>query len=167
MYYLNRASLNVIFFLMIRRPPRSTLFPYTTLFRSDEVIETEQAEIRVETFADGLSHPWGIAFLPDGSALVTERDGRMRHVSPEGELSDPLEGLPEVDARGQGGLLDVELDPEFAANRRVYWSYAEPGEGGNSTAVARGTLSEDMRALTDVEVIFSQQPKVNSQQHYG
>src|SRR3712207_7860867 len=81
MYYLNRASLNVIFFLMIRRPPRSTLFPYTTLFRSDEVIETEQARIRVETVASGLSHPWGIAFLPDGSALVTERDRKSTRLN--------------------------------------------------------------------------------------
>lgn len=133
----------------------------------DETVETEKANIRVETFAEGLSHPWGIAFLPDGGALVTERAGRLRHVSAEGELSEPLAGLPEVDARGQGGLLDVALDPDFAQNRRVYWSYAEPGEGGNSTAVARGTLAEDLSAVTDVEVIFSQQPKVQSIRHYG
>lgn len=133
----------------------------------DDTVQTEQADIRVETFAKGLSHPWGIAFLPDGSALVTEREGRLRHVSADGQLSEPLQGLPEVDARGQGGLLDVELDPDFAQNRRVYWSYAEPGEGGNSTAVARATLSQDMRSLGDVEVIFSQQPKVRSNLHFG
>lgn len=133
----------------------------------DEVIETEQANLRVETFAEGLEHPWGLAFLPDGSALVTERPGRLRHVSPEGELSEPLSGVPEVDARDQGGLLDVALDPDFAQNRRVYLSFAEPGEGGNSTAVARGVLAEDMSGLSDVEVIFSQQPKVDSTKHYG
>jgi glucose/arabinose dehydrogenase len=134
----------------------------------DETIETEQAAIRVATFAAGLEHPWGLAFLPDGSALVTERPGRLRLVSPEGELSEPLAGVPEVDARGQGGLLDVALDPDFEANRLVYLSYAEPGEGGkNSTAVARGTLSEDRTALENVEVIFSQQPKEASTKHFG
>jgi glucose/arabinose dehydrogenase len=134
----------------------------------DQTLETEEANIHVETFADGLSHPWGIAFLPDGGALVTEREGRLRHVSPEGELSDPLAGVPEVDARGQGGLLDVALDPNFSENRRVYLSFSEPGEGGvNSTAVARGVLDEEMSGLTDVEIIFSQQPKVASIRHYG
>ena len=134
----------------------------------DEVVDTEQAQIRVETVAEGLSHPWGIAFLPDGSALVTERRGRLRHVSADGELSDPLGGVPKVAAGGQGGLLDVALDPDFDANRLVYLSFSEPGEGGtNSTAVARGQLSQDMTALNDVEVIFSQQPKVDSNKHFG
>jgi glucose/arabinose dehydrogenase len=134
----------------------------------DEVIETEDTAIRVETVVDGLDHPWGIAFLPDTSALVTERPGRLRLLSPEGELSEPISGVPDVDARGQGGLLDVVLDPAFRENRRVYLSFSEPGEGGtNSTAVARGTLSEDMTALDDVEVIFSQQPKVESTAHFG
>jgi glucose/arabinose dehydrogenase len=134
----------------------------------DETIETEQATIRAQTFADGLEHPWGLAFLPDGSALVTERPGRLRLVSPDGELSEPISGVPEVDARDQGGLLDVALDPNFEENRLVYLSYAEPGEGGrNSTAVARGTLSEDRTALGNVEVIFSQQPKEASTKHFG
>jgi glucose/arabinose dehydrogenase len=140
----------------------------TPAVAADGVVQTEKAEIRVETIADGLEHPWAIAFLPDGSALVTERPGRLRYMSPEGELSEPVAGVPEVDARRQGGLLDVALDPNFAENRLVYLSYAEPGEGGtNSTAVARGVLSGDNAALSDVEVIFSQQPKVASTMHYG
>ena len=133
----------------------------------DETYSTEQAEIRITTFADGLSHPWGMAFLPDGGMLVTEREGNLRVVSPDGEVSEPLQGVPEVDARRQGGLLDVTLDPNFATNRLVYLSFSEPGEGGNSTAVARGVLNEDATALSDVEVIFSQQPKVQSTAHYG
>lgn len=134
----------------------------------DAVVETEQARIRVETIADGLDHPWGLAFLPDGSALVTERPGQLRRVSPAGDLSEPLAGVPDVDARDQGGLLDVDIDPGFAENRRVYLSFSEPGEGGaNSTAVARGTLSEDMTGLTNVEVIFSQKPKERSTKHFG
>jgi glucose/arabinose dehydrogenase len=99
--------------------------------------------------------------------LVTERSGALRHVTQEGELSEPIAGVPEVDARGQGGLLDVELDPDFAQSRMVYLSYAEAGDGGNGTAVARGTLSEDHTALADVEVIFRQQPKENSTAHFG
>jgi glucose/arabinose dehydrogenase len=134
----------------------------------DETVETEKAVIHVETFADGLEHPWGIAFLPEGGALVTERPGRLRHVSAEGALSEPLSGVPDVDARGQGGLLDVALDPAFAENRRIYLSFSEPGDGGtNSTAVARGTLADDLSGLADVEVIFSQQPKVASTKHFG
>jgi glucose/arabinose dehydrogenase len=141
---------------------------FTPAFGAEDVVDTEKAQIRVETVADGLEHPWAIAFLPDGSALVTEKPGRLRHVGPDGTVSEPIAGVPDVDARGQGGLLDVTLDPAFAENRRVYLSFAEPGEGGtNSTAVARGTLSEDNSTLSEVEVIFSQQPKLPSTMHYG
>jgi aldose sugar dehydrogenase len=134
----------------------------------EQTYDTEQARIRVETFADGLSHPWGAAFLPDGSMLVTERAGDLYVVSPKGELSEPVEGVPEVDARGQGGLLDVALDPDFASNRLVYITYAEPGDDGNGTAVARGELTEgDAPALANVEVIFRQQPKERSTRHFG
>src|SRR5690606_39514096 len=115
-----------------------------------------------EAFADGLFYPWAIAFLPDGDMLVTERPGNLRHVSATGALSDPIAGVPEVDVRNQGGLLDVALDPDFASNRLVYLSFSEAGEGGNSTAVARGRLNDDMSALEAVEVIFSQKPKVDS-----
>ena len=122
--------------------------------------------VRVETVARGLEHPWALAFLPDGSMLVTERPGRVRLVMPEGRLSAPLAGVPQVLARGQGGLLDVALDPRFAENRLVYLAYAEPGEGRTAgTAVARGRLGEGR--LEDVQVIYQQQPKVEGANHFG
>ena len=133
----------------------------------DETFRTDDGTIRVTTVAAGLEHPWGLAVLPDGRMLVTEKPGRLRLVSADGTLSDPLAGAPEVDARGQGGLLDVALDPEFETNRLIYLSYAEPGEGGNSTAVARAVLSEDAASLSELEVIFSQKPKLPSEGHFG
>ena len=95
---------------------------------------------KVETVATGLDHPWAMAWLPDGRMLVTERPGRLRIVAEDGTLSAPLAGLPQVDARGQGGLLDVALSPTFAEDRLIYWSYAEPREGGNGTACAGTTV---------------------------
>lgn len=132
----------------------------------DEVVTTEAGKIRVQTFAEGLEHPWGLAFLPDGRMLVSECEGRLRIVSAGGHVSPPLNGVPKVDAREQGGLLDVAVDPDFARNRLVYLSFAEPGKNGtNSTAVARGKLTGS--GLVDVKVIFSQQPKVASTLHFG
>jgi aldose sugar dehydrogenase len=125
------------------------------------------------TLVRGLSHPWGLAFLPDfersGRMLVTERDGRMRIVSARGELGPPLAGVPAVDARGQGGLLDVVLDPKFEQTRWVYWSYSERGDGGNSTAVARGRLESNglQGRFTEVQVVFRQVPKYASSAHFG
>lgn len=146
----------------------AALFSAAPALAVDEVMQTEGLPVRVQTLADGLEHPWALEFLPDGRALVTERPGRLRLVEADGSLSEPIAGVPEVDARRQGGLLDVALDPRFADNRLVYFSYAEPGEGGaNSTAVARGRLSDDNSALENVEVIFSQAPKVASTAHYG
>jgi glucose/arabinose dehydrogenase len=122
--------------------------------------------VRVQTVARGLEHPWALAFLPDGRLLVTERPGRLRTVEPDGRLSTPLAGVPPVQARGQGGLLDVALDPRFADTRLVYLSYAEPGEGGTAgTAVARGRLGNGR--LDDVQVIYQQQPKVAGASHFG
>src|SRR5919106_5133622 len=92
---------------------------------------------RVTDVARGLVHPWGLAFLPDGRMLVTERPGRLRVVEPDGRLSEPLAGVPEVAAGGQGGLLDVALSPGFATDRLVYLSYSEPGPGGAGTALPR------------------------------
>lgn len=133
-----------------------------------ETYETDLVTVSVEPYVEGLQFPWGMTFLPDGSALVTEREGTLRLISADGALSDPITGVPEVDIRGQGGLLDVEIDPDFESNRYVYMSFAEPGDDDtNSTAVARGVLNEDMSELTDVEVIFSQQPKVLSELHFG
>ncbi|HWP57348.1 MAG TPA: PQQ-dependent sugar dehydrogenase [Candidatus Acidoferrales bacterium] len=121
--------------------------------------------LRAETFAKGLEHPWGLAFLPGGGMLVTERPGRLRRVDPKGGLSEPLGGVPRVFARGQGGLLDVELSPKFAQDRLVYLSFAEPGEGGAGTAVARGRLGD--RGLEETTVIWRQQPKVGGPNHFG
>ena len=119
--------------------------------------------------ATGLQTPWGLAFLPDGRMLVTERQGRLRIVSASGELSAPVAGLPVVDARGQGGLLGVAVDPGFATNHVIYWSYAEPRGGGqNNTAVARGALVDSVAPRVDnVDVIFHQAPSLGSQAHFG
>lgn len=121
--------------------------------------------LRPVTVAKGLQHPWGLAFLPDGRMLVTERPGRLRIVSADGRVGPPVEGVPKVVAEGQGGLLDVALDPRFAGNGLVYLSYSEPGDGGSGTAVARGRLQANR--LTDVAVIFRQQPKVGGSAHFG
>lgn len=117
------------------------------------------------TVASGLDHPWALAFLPDGRMLVTEKPGRLRVVAADGRVGPPLEGLPKVDAAGQCGLLDVVPDPEFDKNGLVFFTFAEPGEGGNSTAVGRARL-EGSR-LVDVRTIFSQKPKVSSRAHCG
>ena len=120
--------------------------------------------------ATGLVHPWAVAFLPDGQVLVTERPGRLRVVSAAGQVGPALAGVPPVAAGGQGGLLDVVTDNDFARTRRIYFCFAEPAAGGtsgNSTAVARATLSADASSLQDVRVIFSQRPKVESALHFG
>ena len=121
---------------------------------------------KVTDVAVGLEHPWGVELLPDGRFLVTERPGRLRVVNRDGRLSAPLTGVPEVYARGQGGLLDVALSPGFAQDRLVYLSFAERGSGGAGTAVVRGRLGE--RGLEGTEVIWRQQPKVDgSYNHWG
>jgi glucose/arabinose dehydrogenase len=124
--------------------------------------------IATQEIAHGLDHPWAIIFLPDGRMLVTERAGRLRIVTREGQISAPVAGLPPVEARGQGGLLDVVLGPGFANDRLIYWSYAEPRGGGeNGTSVARGRLSDDARRVDDVQVIFRQLPAWRSTGHFG
>lgn len=123
--------------------------------------------LRVEVVASKLQNPWALAFLPEGRFLVTERPGALRVVEANGTVSAPLEGVPPVAAGGQGGLLDLLLDSDFARNRTLFFCYSEPGTGGNSTALARARLSEDRTALQDVQVIFSQQPKVASTAHFG
>ncbi|WP_284736054.1 PQQ-dependent sugar dehydrogenase [Dongia deserti] len=130
-----------------------------------ESYQSRSGTISVVTVTDGLEEPWGLAFLPDGRMLVTEKEGRLRIVAPDGRLSEPLGGVPEVYDGGQGGLLDVALDPDFASNRLVYLSYSEPGDGGAGTAVARGKLAEDR--LDGLEVIWRQQPKLGTGQHFG
>lgn len=126
--------------------------------------------VKAETFATGLVHPWGLAFLPDRRLLVTERPGRLRLLSKEGEVLSPINGVPEVYASGQGGLLDVALAPDFVSSHLIYLSFAEPRGGGkNGTSVARGRLVATDRAgrLEDVQVIFRQEPAYASSHHFG
>jgi glucose/arabinose dehydrogenase len=125
------------------------------------------APVKVTVLATGLVKPWAVEPLPDGSLLVTEKPGRMRIVSATGELGAPLAGLPPVDARGQGGLLDVALSPSFSSDRTVYWSYSEPRSGGNGTSVAKGVLSADRSRLEQVAVILRTSPTYNGQLHFG
>jgi glucose/arabinose dehydrogenase len=125
---------------------------------------------RLTTFATGLATPWGMAFLPDGRLLVTQKGGTLVVVSADGAtVSAPISGVPAVDPSGQGGLLDVALDPQFATNRRIYLSYSEPGAAGtNGTAVARAELNSAVTALSNMAVIFQQQPKkAGTSGHYG
>lgn len=122
----------------------------------------------VQTVASGLQNPWALAFLPDGRFLVTERTGQMRVVQADGQVGAPLAGVPDVLAAGQGGLLDVALDSDFARNRTLYFCFSEPGaSGASSTALARARLADDAASLQDVRVIFSQQPKVHGSLHFG
>ena len=120
---------------------------------------------RAVDVAQGFEHPWGLAFLPDGRMLVTERAGRLRLVARSGEISAPLTGVPEVRAGGQGGLLDVAVSPDFARDRLVYLSFSEPGDGGAGTAVARGRLGE--RGLEGTQTLWRQTPKRQGTLHWG
>jgi aldose sugar dehydrogenase len=127
-------------------------------------------EVEVETFTKGLVHPWGLAFMADGRLLVTERPGRLRIVSVEGELSAPILGVPTVYAGGQGGLLDVALGRDFATSGLIFLSYAEPrqnGKNGTSVARARLVMEGDGRRLDGLEVIFRQEPAYASSAHFG
>ena len=127
---------------------------------------TQENTLTVETVASGLVNPWAIAFLPDGRMLVTERPGRLRYVERDGKLSTPLTGLPAIAASGQGGLLDITLDPQFSKNQTLYLSYAEPGDGATaSTAVLRARLGAT--GLDSVKVIYRQEPKVTGGNHFG
>ena len=122
----------------------------------------------LETVAEGLDRPWSFAFLPEGVILVTEKSGALRTIGPGRKLSEPIAGLPEIAAVGQGGLLDIALHPAFAETRLVFLSFAEPREEGKvATSVMRGRLSEDLHQLTDVKVIFRQQPATEGGQHFG
>ena len=131
--------------------------------------EVQAQTVRPETVATGLQNPWSLAFLPEGRFLVTERPGRLRVVDAGGKLNAPVGGLPKIAAGGQGGLLDVLLDADFARNRQLYLCFSEPAATGNanSTALARATLSADDTRLDNFKVIFSQQPKVASSAHFG
>ena len=131
-----------------------------------QVVESQQGQARLSVVASGLSHPWAVAPLPDGGFLVTERGGNLRRIGADGSISEPVKGVPAVAARGQGGLLDVALAPDFATSHRIYLTYAEPGENGTSgTAAAYATLDGD--TLPELTVIYRQEPKVDAEYHYG
>jgi glucose/arabinose dehydrogenase len=133
-----------------------------------ETFKTDAVAIDATVVADGLEHPWGLDFLPTGEAIVTEREGRLRILTRNG-LSDPIDGVPRVAARGQGGLLDVAVAPDFETSGAVFLSFSEPGNGGAGTAIARGTLVRDGSAarLDNVEVIFSMNRKTGAGHHFG
>ena len=162
-------ALAVCFGLAACKPAQDAAAPASTPAAASEpaqTIATEKGEARLSVIARGLAHPWALAPLPDGGFLVTERGGALRRVSADGDVSAPLAGVPDVSARGQGGLLDVVLAPDFAQSRRIYLSYAEPGEDGLAgTSAAYATLGE--AGLEDVTVFYRQEPKVNAENHYG
>jgi glucose/arabinose dehydrogenase len=135
--------------------------------QTDGCAVTSNVAFDVTVVARGLTSPWSVEPLPDGALLVTEKPGRMRIVSATGVIGDSIIGIPRVDARGQGGLLDVALSPRFASDRTVFWSFSEPRQGGNGTAVGRGVLSADRSRLEQVKVILSTQPTYNGTMHYG
>ena len=155
-------------------PPVATLPPFgigqTPAFPEQTRAPEEKLDVayRVETLASGLNHPWSLAFLPGGAKLVTERAGAMRILGVDGKLSPPVTGLPPVYVMANGGLLDVALDPNYAQNHLVYWTYAEPREGGNGTAAARGKLVLGAAPrLENVQVIWRQMPTLDSSLHFG
>ncbi|WP_434650969.1 PQQ-dependent sugar dehydrogenase [Pseudomonas sp. D1-2] len=161
---------------MLRKTFRATLFASamvvfaTPVFAAQvQAFKSEEGTLEVTTVARGLEHPWSVAFLPDQQGmLVTERAGNLRWVSTDGRLSAPLNGVPQVWAKGQGGLLDVVLSPDFKQDRTIYLSYAEAGEDGKAgTAVGRGQLSKDLKSLDGFDVIFRQQPKLSTGNHFG
>lgn len=148
------------------RMTEQSRYPIARLPRAPERKST--AAFDVVTVAGGLQNPWSLAFLPSDRMLVTERPGRLRIVAADGALSAPVNGLPVVEARGQGGLLDVALDPLFATNGLIYWSYAERAGSQNNTAVARGRLVDGAApAVVDVRSIYHQRPSLNSGAHFG
>jgi glucose/arabinose dehydrogenase len=131
-----------------------------------QTVSSQNGAIQVTTIAAGLEHPWSVALLPDGGFLVTERPGRLRHVSADGAVSAPLAGVPKVWAEGQGGLLDVVLAPDFATSKRIFLSYSEPGPDGSAgTAVSTAVLGDD--TLSDVKVFYRQEPKLVGPNHFG
>lgn len=149
------------------RPPNGTDFKPAFENQTRAPGMKSEFPIDVTVVAKDLSGAWGFEFLPDERILVTERRGNLLIVGKDGKLSAPIEGLPKVFFDGQGGLLDVALDPQFASNRTIYWSYAEPRDGGNGTALAKGVLSADEKSVAKVQVIFRQMPTFDSNLHFG
>lgn len=132
-----------------------------------QTFKSSAGDISVETIAQGLVHPWALAFLPDGRMVVTERPGRIRIVTRDGKLSPALANVPKVFAVSQGGMLDIVLDRNFARNKTIYFSYAEPFDGGGRTALARATLDAETPKLDDVKVIYRQEGPPSRGGHFG
>ncbi len=136
--------------------------------QTDAPARTSRVAFEVVQIAEGLQNPWGVAFLPGGKMLVTERPGRLRVVTADGQLSEPVTGLPDIVAGGQGGLLEVVLDPDFGTNNTIYWCFSQPKEGANNTAVARGRFVDGAAPrVEDVKTIYEQAPSLNSRLHFG
>jgi glucose/arabinose dehydrogenase len=133
----------------------------------DTSFASSAGQLEVQTIAGGLVNPWSLGFLPDGRMLVTERPGRIRIVTAEGQLSPPLKGVPEVYASGQGGLLDLAIDKSYAQNKTIYFCFAERTGGGGRTAVARARLNDGNGRLDDTKIIFRQEGPLSSGNHYG
>ncbi|MDO6568952.1 PQQ-dependent sugar dehydrogenase [Alteromonas sp. 1_MG-2023] len=132
--------------------------------QADTKTETK-AQFVVTELAKELVHPWGMAFLPNGDLLVTERDGGIRRLNKAGELSPRFTNVPSVEANNQGGMLDIAIDPDFETNNTIYFCFSQPGDGGSSSSVAKATLAGD--SLSDVETIFSALPLVDNGFHFG
>ncbi len=125
------------------------------------------SSFRVQVLSDKLDRPWGITSLPDGRFLITEKDGDMRIAAADGTLSDKIKGMPAVNNAGQGGLLGITIDPDFSANRMIYWTFSQSNPDGNLTAVAKGKLSEDEKSIENAQVIYRATPAHKSALHYG
>ncbi|MFT4178032.1 MAG: PQQ-dependent sugar dehydrogenase [Thermomonas sp.] len=160
-----KPSLCIALSLALNACAQSTSQPAAATSPAQQV-QTQAGQMQVQAIASGLEHPWAVALLPEGGFLVTERPGRLRRIAADGTVSAPIAGVPAVFAEGQGGLLDVVLDPDYAANKRIWLSFAEPGEGNTAgTAVATATLGD--AALLDVRVIYRQAPKLEGGNHFG
>lgn len=163
----------ILFSLPLSSALAFTLSTVPVQAQDREIIDTEQVRVRVETIATGLNHPWGIAILPDGRYLVTERNsGDLRIGTRNGELSEPVEGVPDIyryQGDSQGGLFHVALHPQFAENQLVYLSFSQPSSEGAGTAIARGRLNEagESPRLEDVEVIFTMNKHDSGGLHFG
>jgi len=120
-----------------------------------------------KVIAQGLKSPWGIAVLPDGRLLITEKEGTLRIVTKDGKVSNAITGLPKVDPAGQGGLFGITLDPKFSSNKMLYWVFTQPVKGGNLTAVAKGKLADDEKTIQNATVIYQAAPAFNGKLHYG
>ncbi|HRO83537.1 MAG TPA: PQQ-dependent sugar dehydrogenase [Niabella sp.] len=154
-------------------PPVETKAPNSPQFKPAFEGQTRVAGVKTKTeldvtmLTDGLVNPWGIANLPDGRLLITEKAGTMRIATQAGQLSAPITGLPAVNSEGQGGLLGVNVDPDFSKNRMVYWSFSENQPEGTLTAVAKGRLANDEKTIENATVIYRALPAFKSTLHYG